>query len=109
MLPVGYGQNVRLHSRRGPATTNRGVALLWENDQPAHSGHMTTDGRDIYSYALRIGFTDPNGRKVVFNYRGGRPYSVSVTTSHHVSEAAAMPTPDNLALPTIASVPTVGG
>jgi len=68
-------------------TANREVARAWRNGQIAASGHLATDGKNLYSYKLKIGYTDENGMKVVLDYtaKGGR--YISITTSTHVGIA----------------------
>lgn len=69
---------------------NNDVAQKWYEGEPAKSGHMSTDGRDLWSYGLCIGYTIPANRanpchKVALAYR--IPHFVSITTSHHVHHA----------------------
>jgi len=60
---------------------NREVAKLWSQGRAAASGNMSTDGGDIWSYAMLIGETI-NGERVV--YRRAR----SATTTKHINLAA---------------------
>ena len=62
--------------------TNAEVAQAWRDGNAAQSGTMRTDGTDVYSYGLKIG-TTRDGVKTVYDYRA--PFTVSMTTSHHVS------------------------
>lgn len=65
--------------------TTRQVGHYWETGQAAQnggSGNLWTDGRDIYSYRLRIGYTDPERGKVAIRYQS--PHFRSMTTSIHV-------------------------
>lgn len=80
MLPPGYGQ---VRASDGPRVSNDNVAHRWAQGLPAKSGTMSTDGQDIYSYLLKIGYTDAHGKKIAIRYQGR--HSVSNTTSHHVS------------------------
>lgn len=80
MLPPGYGQ---VRASDGPRVSNNNVAHRWALGLPAKSGTMSTDGQDIYSYLLKIGYTDGHGKKIATRYQG--LHSVSNTTSHHVS------------------------
>ena len=66
---------------------NNDVILKWKQGQEARNGKHTlhTDGKDLYSYNLRIGFTTPSGKKVAVEHRA--PHFVSVTTSQHVGLA----------------------
>lgn len=65
-------------------TTNKDVVDAWANNSQCNTQNMSTDGYNLYSYALKIGFT-ANGRKHVYNYMS--PNYISNTTSHHVSLA----------------------
>ena len=66
---------------------NSDVAESWKHDKSANGSTTTTDGQNIYSYNLRIGYTDENNQKVAIDYTttGGSFYSM--TTSKHVSYA----------------------
>jgi len=76
---------------------NRDVVAAWRNDKSAKTAHMRTDGFDLYSYGLKIGFTGQDGYKYAFNYTAkkcltwignGVPGNfVSKTTSCHVGLA----------------------
>ena len=80
MYPLGYGQR-KLES--GPRKANRGVAASWAAGVPCKSGSMSTDGLDIFSYLLKIGYTDGHGKKIAIRFQGR--HSVSNTTGRHVS------------------------
>ena len=67
------------------ARTNADVAQAWRDGKACKSNNMHTDGKDVYSYALRIG-TTVGTTKVAYDYR--KPFTVSQTTSHHVSRLA---------------------
>lgn len=66
---------------------NSNVVLMWQCGKEArnHKSTLHTDGKDLYSYNLRIGFTTPNGKKVAVEHRA--PNFVSITTSQHVGLA----------------------
>jgi predicted glutamine amidotransferase len=64
---------------------NDDVAELWAKGKKAIGNRITSDGNNLYSYRLRIGFTLPDGEKVVINYMGKNRYSM--TTSKHTSYA----------------------
>ena len=67
---------------------NIDVARAWSRGEAAHTAHLRTDGADLYSYRLRIGYTDAQGYKVALQYRAGTPLGfVSATTSKHVGLA----------------------
>ena len=63
---------------------NGQVVAAWLRGVIAGTANLTTDGKDIYSYQLKIGETR-NGEKVAFDYTSGglREY-YSQTTSKHV-------------------------
>ena len=66
--------------------TTQDIAILWKSGRQGKSGgSFSTDGADIYSYALKIGYTDDQGNKVAIDYTGKHRYSA--TTSKHVSYA----------------------
>ena len=69
-------------------TTNEHVAIRWFRNQPAsnHGGSMTTDGNDLYSYNLLIGFTTEQGTKILLDYTSKTGHFRSMTTStKHIS------------------------
>jgi len=65
--------------------TNAEVAQAWREGKTGHSMNMRTDGKDVFSYALKIG-TTKKGAKIAYDYWA--PFTVSMTTSHHVSRLA---------------------
>ena len=68
------------------ARTNAGVAAAWARQDAASTQHLRTDGIDLYSYALRIGTTLPNGRKIIGEFTAADEFH-SMTTSSHVGTA----------------------
>ena len=70
-------------------TTNENIAYYWSKGQPAKNGKgcYTTDGHDLYSYALKIGTKNDQGDTVLFNYTSGGMGYYSQTTSCHVGKA----------------------
>ena len=69
--------------------TNEQVVRCWINNQTGKSLHMTTDGKSLFSYEMKIGETvhEINGlwganKKHGLNVR--KPYFYSQTTSTHV-------------------------
>ncbi len=70
------------------AKRNEQVVDAWTNGESARNGRRSlhTDGSNLYSYNLLIGFTSENGNKVVLEHRA--PHFVSQTTSCHVGIAA---------------------
>ena len=69
------------------ASTNYTVARLWSKGRKGsnHRATFHTDGKNLYSYNLKIGVTSKSGRKVLFDHSG--PWGVSQTTSCHVNVA----------------------
>lgn len=69
--------------------TNSQVIQAWVygNSAKSGNGNLSTDGQDLFSYAMKIGRRSPvDGQLEVLNVRG-KKHSYSVTTSHHVSLA----------------------
>jgi len=66
---------------------NSQVAENWGRNNPASAGNLRTDGENLYSYSLLIGYTTPKGTKVVLDYTASGEYQ-SQTTSCHVGLAA---------------------
>lgn len=69
---------------KGSAARNDDLVVnAWVSGQvaPAPKG-LWTDGTRLWSYALMIGDTDEQGRKVVYDHRGR-----SATTNRHLSAA----------------------
>ena len=69
-------------------TSNENVARRWSNGQNArnHNNVFTTDGQNLYSYNLLIGFTTPEGRKILLDYTARTGNFRSMTTSgKHIS------------------------
>jgi len=64
------------------------VVEHWIHGEKAisYSRTLWTDGRNLYSYRLRIGKTTINGKKIVYNYTRAGEF-VSQTTSRHVGLA----------------------
>ena len=63
------------------------VAEAWALGKSAtnHKGTFHTDGKCIYSYALQIGDTAENNKKVVKDYTAKGSYGFqTMTTSQHV-------------------------
>ena len=66
---------------------NRDVVRNWRFDEPAAAGNLFTDGQNLFSYRLKIGFTTPNGTKVAIDHTAGSNSFHSQTTSQHVGLA----------------------
>ena len=72
---------------------NHNVIKSWVRGFPASNfgskGNTTlsTDGRNLYSYKLKIGYTTEKGNKVVKLYNASTDNFKTMTTSRHVSLA----------------------
>ena len=73
----------------GNKTRSR-VVYCWMNDKPFKSLSMWTDGKKLYSYALKIGTTTDDQCKNVLDYTAKGLGFYSVTTSTHVGMAKNM-------------------
>tara|TARA_R110002096_G_scaffold33390_1_gene96545 strand:- start:48 stop:320 length:273 start_codon:yes stop_codon:yes gene_type:complete len=65
---------------------NADVVAAWTRGATANTAHLSTNGHDLHSYALRIGTTTPKGRKIVGQFDASNEFH-SMTTSHHVGIA----------------------
>ena len=65
--------------------TNDGVIKAWINRETAitANGAFSTNGKDLFSYRLKIGTVNQDGTYIVYDYRGG----YSKTTTKHVNMA----------------------
>ena len=62
---------------------NDDIAHSWSIGENAGDGALHTDGNNLYSYALLIGYTEDGLKHMIEHTRlGGRFYSI--TTSTHV-------------------------
>ena len=68
---------------------NEDVVGAWLSGNSANGSHLRTDGSDLFSYNLRVGYTTGNVRKhkVILNYTSGGNSHISKTTSQHVNIA----------------------
>ena len=66
---------------------NEIVAARWAYGRVGSTRHMMTDGHDLYSYELKIGTTNPEGKKILFDYTSPGGNFRSQTTSCHVGLA----------------------
>ena len=66
------------------------IPILWVNGQSGRTPNksLSTDGKDLYSYKLKIGYTNDYGQKVVLKYTTRYNSFVSTTTSRHVNLAS---------------------
>ena len=71
-------------------TTNENVPYYWSKGQAArnHTGSLSTNGKNLFSYNLMIGDTSPDGEKILFDYTANTHLGFkSQTTSCHVGKA----------------------
>ena len=70
-------------------TTNENIAYYWRKGKAAVNSTQcyTTDGRDLYSYKLKIGTTNEQGEKILFDYTANGIKYYSQTTSKHVGKS----------------------
>ena len=66
---------------------NEDVVKCSKNGYKAQNKNMTTDGNNLFSYRLKIGYTDNKGQKVALDYTAPTGNFYSRTTSNHVSLA----------------------
>ena len=64
--------------------TNQNVIKSWLSGHRAHGGNLSTNGVELYSYALLIG--DKSG-SIIFDHTSGGGSYYSQTTSCHVGLA----------------------
>ena len=60
---------------------NKQVAESFINGQHSQSGHLWTDGQNLFSYGLKIGETRGT-EKVVFNYTITGNFKTQTTSKH---------------------------
>ena len=68
--------------------SNKEVVEGWKNGKARNSKHLHTDGENLFSYKLLIGYTEQGGnlcKKIVKDYTA--EHFISQTTSHHVGIA----------------------
>jgi uncharacterized protein YgiM (DUF1202 family) len=67
--------------------TNQQVAQAWANGKSAKTNTMHTDGQYLFSYRLKIGYTNEQGEKIALQYTTPAKRFVSSTTSKQVGYA----------------------
>ena len=65
---------------------NEDVVRCWKRGNRGQNKNLTTDGINLYSYNLKIGYTE-NGKKIAIDHTAGGGSFYSSTTSRHVSYA----------------------
>ena len=70
---------------------NSTVCNCWINNREikSYNENLRTDGSNLYSYALLIGYTNEKGEKVALDYMASSGHFRSQSTSKHVSCAKA--------------------
>jgi len=69
--------------------TNYDIVTAWINNKSFSRKHkaLSTDGANLFSYALKIGYTNEQGKKVAIDYTSSGGWMRSMTTSQHVGLA----------------------
>ena len=64
----------------------------WKNGETAssHTGALCTNGRDLFSYNLRIGYRSCSGQTILGDFTSPGGDFHSMTTSCHVGKARAI-------------------
>ena len=72
-----------------PIIKNEKVVDAWLNGEVAQGSHLRTDGSDLFSYNLRVGYTTGTVRKhkTILKYTRGGNSHISKSTSQHVNIA----------------------
>ena len=68
---------------------NIDIVTEWISNRSYSKSHkaLSTNGHDLFSYGLKIGYTNEQGRKVAIDYTSTGGYMRSMTTSTHVGMA----------------------
>ena len=69
---------------------NDDVVNCWEKGHRGQNRNMTSDGSNLFSYRLKIGYTNEKGQKVALDYTAPTGNFYSMTTSQHVSLAKSV-------------------
>lgn len=66
------------------------IPTLWVNNKSGATpkNSFSTDGSNLYSYKLKIGYTNEQGEKVILKYTTQYDSFVSTSTSRHVNLAS---------------------
>ena len=67
--------------------TNKDDIRAWTWGSVASTANLSTNGNQLYSYQLLIGFTTDRGEKVILDYTAESNNSRSSTTSTHIGYA----------------------
>ncbi len=69
---------------------NDDIVDCWKRGHVGQNKNMTSDGNNLFSYNLKIGYTDDKGQKVALDFTASTNNFYSVTTSRHVSLAKSV-------------------
>ena len=69
---------------------NDDVVDCWKRGYRGQNRNMMSDGVNLYSYKLKIGYTNDKGQKVALDYTAPTGNFYSMTTSHHVGLAKSV-------------------
>ena len=75
---------------------NAEVVENWAYGHEGFTRSLRTDGKNLFSYNLRIGITGPGREKIVFDFTAPGGKFVSSTTSTHVGLARPHAHADNI-------------
>lgn len=87
---LGFVEPLAGGANRGGSAAKKGaeeVSRAWSNGRPKSKGAMLTDGINLFSYDLKIGTTDADGNKILYDYSARTDNFHSSTTSNHVGAA----------------------
>ncbi len=66
---------------------NNDIVDCWRRSRQSQNKSMRSDGSNLFSYNLKIGYTDSKGKKVALDYTASSGNFRTRTTSNHVSLA----------------------
>ena len=71
---------------------NDSVLAMWKKGKKAssHTGALCTNGRDLFSYNLRIGYRSRSGQTILGDFTSPGGDFRSMTTSIHVGKARVL-------------------
>ena len=80
---------------------NDSVLAMWKKGKKAssHTGALCTNGRDLFSYNLRIGYRSRSGQTILGDFTSPGGDFRSMTTSCHVGKARSFA--DHIMHPTV--------
>ena len=91
-VPIEQAAAIGARRNQFPCIPNRrtidSVIYHWLRNKKEKATSLWTDGDIIYSYQMPIGYTNQEGRKIVWNHTAKGLGFVSQTTSQHVNRVA---------------------